>query len=186
MGVDYVAYWLCCAAVRSHTSLTKVYTVQGILGVWLKMEHSCWHTAFWHTVQRVCVIESVNVCESKECLLVFVSVCWWMEEVEEVERGVEGGETPPGLTVLRVLHLANAAVGRGPLVVVLRQRQRANPRPWRWLGAGRLWLLQAAVIVAVLGRVLQVLRLIGRGEGHSAVGELWLADGERKISFSNI
>lgn len=106
--------------------------------------------------------------------------------MEEVERGVEGGETPPGLTVLRVLHLANAAVGRGPLVVILWQRQWANPRPWRWLGAGRLRLLQAAVVVAVLGRVLQVLRLIGRGEGHSAVGELWLADRERKVSFSNI
>lgn len=89
-----------------------------------------------------------------------------------MRRGVEGGETPPGLTVLRVLHLSNAAVGRGPLVVVLRQRQGPDPRPRRRLGAGRLRLLQAAVVVAVLGRVLQVLRLIGRGEGDSAVGEL--------------
>lgn len=86
--------------------------------------------------------------------------------------GEEGGETPPGLTVLRVLHLADAAVGRGPLVVVFRQRQRADPRARRRLGTGRLRLLQAAVVVAVLGRVLQVLRLIGRGEGHAAVGQL--------------
>lgn len=92
--------------------------------------------------------------------------------MEAGNRGVEGGETPPGLTVLRVLHLADAAVGRGPLVVVLRQRQRPDPGPRRRLGAGRLRLLQAAVVVAVLGRVLQVLRLIGRGEGHSAVGGL--------------
>lgn len=92
--------------------------------------------------------------------------------MEEVKGGLEGGQTPPGLTVLRVLHLADAAVGRGPLVVVLRQRQRPDPRPGRRLGAGRLRLLQAAVVVAVLGRVLQVLRLIGRGEGNSAVGQL--------------
>lgn len=83
------------------------------------------------------------------------------------------GKTPPGLTVLRVLHLADAAVGRGPLVVVLRQSQRPDPRARRGLGAGRLRLLQAAVVVAVLGRVLEILRLIGRGEGHSAVGQLW-------------
>lgn len=51
----------------------------------------------------------------------------WMDE--EVKRGVEGGETPPGLTSLRVLHLANAAVRCGPLVMVLRQRQGPDPRP---------------------------------------------------------
>lgn len=92
--------------------------------------------------------------------------------MEEVKGGEEGGETPPGLTVLRVLHLSDAAVRGGPLIVVLRQRQRSDPRARRRLGAGRLRLLQAAVVVAVLGRILQVLRLIGRGEGHPAVGEL--------------
>lgn len=99
-------------------------------------------------------------------------VCVCDERVLMEVGGEEGGETPPGLTVLRVLHLADAAVGRGSLVVVLRQRQRADPRARRRLGAGRLRLLQAAVVVAVLGRVLQVLRLIGRGEGHAAVGQL--------------
>lgn len=94
------------------------------------------------------------------------------------ERGEEGGETPPGLTVLRVLHLTDAAVGRGPLVVVLRQRQGPDTRARRRLGARRLRLLQAAIVVTVLGRILQVLRLIGRGEGHSTMGQLRLADRE--------
>lgn len=76
------------------------------------------------------------------------------------------------LTVLRVFHLADAAVRRGPLIVVLRQSQGPDPRPRRRLGAGGLRLLQAAVVVAVLGRILQILRLIGRGEGHPAVREL--------------
>lgn len=90
-----------------------------------------------------------------------------------------GGGAPPSLTVLRVLHLADAAVGSGPLVVVLRERQGPDPGPRRGLGAGRLRLLQAAVVVAVLGRVLEVLRLIGCGEGHPAVGELRLAGNGR-------
>lgn len=92
-----------------------------------------------------------------------------------------GAAAPPSLTVLRVLHLADAAVGSGPLVVVLRERQGPDPGPRRGLGAGRLRLLQAAVVVAVLGRVLEVLRLIGCGEGHPAVGELRLA-GNGRIS----
>lgn len=84
--------------------------------------------------------------------------------------GAEGAE--PRITVLRVLRLADAAVGSGALVVLLRRRQGPDPGPRRRLGAGRLRLLQAAVVVAVLGRVLQVRRLIGCGEGHAAVGEL--------------
>lgn len=78
-----------------------------------------------------------------------------------------------------MLHLADAAVGCGPLVVILGQRQGADPRPRRRLGAGGLRLLQTAVIVTVLGRVLQVLGLVGRGEGDSTVGELW-AETERE------
>lgn len=76
-----------------------------------------------------------NVCnENGGDVCVQGSVERWME----VKRGEQGGETPPGLTVLRVLHLADAAVGRGPLVVVLRQSQGPDPRPRRRLGAGRL------------------------------------------------
>lgn len=75
-----------------------------------------------------------------------------------------------------MLHLADAAVRSGALEVVLGQRQGPDPGPRRGLGAGRLRLLQAAVVVAVLGGVLELLRLIGCGEGHSAVGELRLAE----------
>lgn len=74
-------------------------------------------------VVRLCVYIYVCVCK---CASASLWVDGWMEEVK---RGVEGGETPPGLTVLRVLHLANAAIRCGPLVVVLRQSQRPDPRP---------------------------------------------------------
>lgn len=88
-----------------------------------------------------------------------------------MKRGKRRG-TPPGLTVLRVFHLADAAVRCGSLVVVLGQSQRSDPRPRRGLGAGGLGLLQTAVVVAVLRGVLQVLSLIGGGEGDSSGGQL--------------
>lgn len=195
MGLDYVAYWLCCAAVRSHTSLTKVCAAQGIVGIWLNIfavNIPADMPRFDTQGKRgVCNENSYNVCETQRCwyafsrapVCVYIYVCkcasasFWVDGwMEEVKRGVEGGETPPGLTVLRVLHLANAAVRCGPLVVVLRQSQRPDPRPRRWLGAGGLRLLQAAVVIAVLGCVLQILRLIGRREGHSTVGQLWFDD----------
>lgn len=76
------------------------------------------------------------------------------------------------LTVLGVLHFADAAVGRGALVVVLGQRQRADPRPGRRFGTGSLRLIQPAVVVAVQGSILQILRLAGSGEGHPALRQL--------------
>ena len=86
---------------------------------------------------------------------------------------MRGGGGVGSLTGLGVLHLPDAAVRGGPLVVVLGQGQGpSDAGPVGRLGAGCLGLLQAAVIVTVLGGVLQVLSLIGCGEGHSAVGEL--------------
>lgn len=73
------------------------------------------------------------------------------------------------LTILRVLHLSYAAIGGGALIVVLGQGQGAKPGPRGRLAGWRLRLLQAAVVVAVLGRVLQLLGLAGGGEGDSAV-----------------
>ena len=178
VGVDYVAYWLCCAAERSHTSLTKAYTgkcgslIKNTLLIFLLT--CCILTC---VCDGVCVMVCVCV-EASQCLM------------DVWRRWSKGrGELPPGLTVLRVLHLSDAAVGRGSLVVVLGQRQGADPGPRGGLGAGRLRLLQAAVVVAVLGRVLQVLqvlRLIGRGESHSAVGRLWLEEREKGGGISDL
>lgn len=75
-------------------------------------------------------------------------------------------------TVLRVLVFTNASVWGGSLVVVLRQGQGPDARARRRLAAGGLGLLQAAVIVAVLRGVLQVLHGVGSGESHSPVGVL--------------
>lgn len=73
------------------------------------------------------------------------------------------------LTVLRVLHLSYAAIGRRALVVVLGQGQGAEPGSRGRLAGRRLRLLQATVIVTVLGRVLQLLGLTGGGECDAAV-----------------
>lgn len=71
-----------------------------------------------------------------------------------------------------MLVFANASVRGGSLVVVLRQGQGPDARARRRLAAGGLGLLQAAVIVAVLGGVLQVLHGVGSGESHSPMGVL--------------
>lgn len=75
-------------------------------------------------------------------------------------------------TVLGVLGLSNTSIRSGSLVVVLRQGQ--GPDAWTrwWLAARSFRLLQATVIVAVLGGVLQVLHGVGGGEGHSPMGVL--------------
>lgn len=75
-------------------------------------------------------------------------------------------------TIFRVLGLSDAAIWSGPLVVVLGQGQGSDARTRRRFAAGSLWFLQTAVIVAVLGGILQVLHGVGRGEGHSPMGVL--------------
>lgn len=75
-------------------------------------------------------------------------------------------------TVFRVLGLANAAVWSGPLIMVLGQGQRPNARTRRRLAARSFRLLQAAVIIAVLRNILQVLHRVGGGEGHAPMGVL--------------
>jgi len=70
------------------------------------------------------------------------------------------------LTVLYVLLLPHAALRGGPLVALLGQRQRSEPRPRRALAARRLRVLRAAVVAA------GVLGLADHGEGHPAKGPL--------------
>lgn len=81
-----------------------------------------------------------------------------------------GGECHP--TIFRVLSLSNASIWSGSLIVVLRQGQGPNAWTRRWLAARSFWFLQAAVIVAVLRGILQVLHRVGGGEGHSPMGVL--------------
>lgn len=76
------------------------------------------------------------------------------------------------LTIFRVLGLSNAAIWSGSLIVVLRQGQGPDAWTRRWLAAWSFWFLQAAVIVAVLRGILQVLHGVGGGEGHSPMGVL--------------
>lgn len=76
------------------------------------------------------------------------------------------------LTVFRVLGLTNAAVRSGSLVVVLGQGQGPDARTRRGLAARSFRLLQAAVIIAVLRSILQVLHRVGGGEGHAPMGVL--------------
>ena len=122
---------------------------------------------------NVCVCVCVNMCVPTTYILTHsqtllspdsAPVDGWMRKEERMRGG-----SPPLLTVLWVLHLSDAAVRRGPLIVVLRQGQGPDARPGRRLGAGRLRLLQPAVIVAVLGGVLGVLYGVGGGEGHATM-----------------
>lgn len=78
----------------------------------------------------------------------------------------------PHRTVFGVLGLANAAVWSGSLIVVLGQGQRPDARTRRRLAARSFRLLQAAVIIAVLRSILQVLHGVGGGEGHAPMGVL--------------
>lgn len=92
----------------------------------------------------------------------------------ERHRARVGVEIPSTIqpTIFGVLGLANAAVRSGPLVVVLGQGQGPDARTRRRLAARGFRLLQAAVVIAVLRSVLQVLDGVGGGEGHTPMGVL--------------
>lgn len=75
-------------------------------------------------------------------------------------------------TVFRVFIFSNASIRGGSLVVVLWQGQGPDAWARRRLAAGGLGFLQATVIIAVLGGILQVLHGIGSGESHSPMAVL--------------
>lgn len=110
-----------------------------------------------------------------------------------IHREGDGTEGHCQRTIFRVLGLSNAAIWSGPLVVVLRQGQGSNARTRRWFTAGSLRFLQAAVIVAVLRGVLQVLHRVGGGESHSPMGLLkkqgedseWISSTQVKYFFNS-
>lgn len=96
------------------------------------------------------------------------SVAWWSKLVFNLK-------IPTGFWVF---HLSDTAIGGGPFVVVLGQGEGADTGSRRAFAAGGLRLLQATVVVTLLGRVLLVLHWIGSGKRHSAMGELQWRRGE--------
>lgn len=72
-------------------------------------------------------------------------------------------------TIFHVLCLTDTAIRRCPLVAVLGQGKGAQPGARRALAAGRLRLVQAAVVAALQRSLLvRVLGLAHHREGHSA------------------
>lgn len=72
-------------------------------------------------------------------------------------------------TIFHVLCLTDTAIRRCPLVAVLGQGKGAQPGARRTLAAGRLRLVQAAVVAALQRSLLvRVLGLAHHREGHSA------------------
>lgn len=72
-------------------------------------------------------------------------------------------------TIFHVLCLTDTAIRRCPLVAVLGKGEGAQPGARRTLAAGRLRLIQAAVVAALQRSLLvRVLGLAHHREGHSA------------------